>query len=241
MAGPWPSSISSWTGADGFPPMRTSPNGARSMMNRIKREGFVLLEAEIDARGELVAIRVREGLDLNQHAREVAYAVDTVEWRDGKLTVLDPDEKALIKAANKGGGEDNITVVLFQMSAGREAEAAPGGGPRARRWVEQRPAVTGILVRRHREHAARSGISRRQPGLPVRADLQVSQPDPGRGVRDQTSEGEGLAVGGAVGRARHLRRDPRVAVSVEAPYTVVGNGVRTARTARARPPGPQWH
>jgi protein phosphatase len=38
-----------------------------------------------------------------------------------RLDDLDAAARALVDAANEGGGEDNITVVLFQMAAGREA------------------------------------------------------------------------------------------------------------------------
>ena len=39
-----------------------------------------------------------------------------------RLDDLDAAARALVDAANEGGGEDNITVVLFQMAAGHEAE-----------------------------------------------------------------------------------------------------------------------
>ena len=61
-----------------------------------------------------------DGLTTMVDDREILQLVE--EKRDDLQALV----KALIKAANKGGGEDNITVVAFEMADGDEASDEPG-------------------------------------------------------------------------------------------------------------------
>src|SRR5204863_173959 len=119
--------------------------------------------------------------------------------------------KALIRAANKGGGEDNITVVLFEIGdgAGEPLEetaqypvlGADGDGEVDEDTIDEVdrvPAVDTMVVApghvqlpqrdRHRRRALRRDGSRSARRLPAPGGLQVHL----RPVRDRPARAAGL-------------------------------------------------
>src|SRR5581483_3153923 len=74
---------------------------------------------------------------------------------------LDKAVKALVAAANRGGGEDNITAVAFRISS----EAAPSG--------EETVAMPAV----GEEDGAEPDERTREYGEEVRADTMVVPPD----------------------------------------------------------------
>ena len=77
---------------------------------------------------------------------------------------LDDAAKALVRAANRGGGDDNITAVLFEIVAD-DAPAPPEPDEETREYATSRPT--------RRTRFTRRTASRRSPTLPSAVDTMV--------------------------------------------------------------------
>ena len=116
---------------------------------------------------------------------------------EGRRENLDKAARALVDAANKGGGEDNITVILFEVGwsglGGHGDAARRRGAGRGRRADADRGRPGAGRGRRHDDRLARGARGRR------RAAAAAPRPPEG-----------------ALGRRRgRVRRDPRRARRLE--------------------------
>ena len=119
---------------------------------------------------------------------------DRGDPRRGTAPTSKEAAQELVKAANKGGGEDNITVLLFEVGAADRAHR--GGGPPSRRQDDDEDTLSGARRRpRHRRQAATSG-RRRTATSP---EPVVDHPPPRRSRRQALLDH----------RARHPPRDHR--------------------------------
>jgi protein phosphatase len=108
--------------------------------------------------------------------------VDDEEIRDlvTRAGSLDQAAKGLVKAANKAGGEDNITVVLFRLAEGeRDLEdtvVASGNGRGQDEDLED--TLTGLEAPRMAAAPAATAVAEREWGPALDEDEPVARPAP---------------------------------------------------------------
>ena len=138
-----------------------------------------------------------DGLTDMISTRDILAAVE--DSRD-----LDDAARSLVDAANVGGGEDNITVVLFEIAGddadelGQTAQLPAAGGGRRRGHA---------LAARRRSGRRHGGDSRRRRrGAPAAGRVGVAEPARAA-PPDPAARGADRPAGGAR-RARRLGADP---------------------------------
>jgi protein phosphatase len=133
---------------------------------------------------------------------------------DGLTTMIDDEEirdlvtrsgdleqagKGLVKAANKAGGEDNITVVLFRLSGGQsEIEDTVVAAGNGRQDEDLEDTLTGLEATTIAAAPAATAVAEREWGPALDEDEQVARPAPAAAAEPRWGR---RAVLGALGLA----------------------------------------
>jgi PPM family protein phosphatase len=169
-----------------------------SLVADLVRSGRITPE-EADAHPQRSVITRALGTDREVDVDTFTVAVETDDLfllcSDGLTTMIDDEEirdlvtraddleqagKGLVKAANKAGGEDNITVVLFRLAGGQseleDTVVAAGNGRSQDEDLED--TLTGLDATTRARAPAATAVAEREWGPAVDEDEPVARPAP---------------------------------------------------------------
>jgi PPM family protein phosphatase len=189
-----------------------------SLVADLVRSGRITPE-EADAHPQRSVITRALGTDREVDVDTFTVAVETDDLfllcSDGLTTMIDDEEirdlvtraddleqagKGLVKAANKAGGEDNITVVLFRLAGGQseleDTVVAAGNGRSQDEDLED--TLTGLDATTMARAPAAIAVAEREWGPAVDEDEPVARPAPAAAAEPRWGH---RAVLGALGLA----------------------------------------